>query len=52
MNNKEIIGSDFKFTFNKNILGNSENDPRLFARYITINQSEMKMKKVFLPLVR
>ena len=45
MNNKEIIGSDFKFTFNKNILGNSENDPRLFGRYIIINQSEMKMKK-------
>ncbi len=45
INNKEIVGSDFKFTFNKNILGNSENDPRLFGRYLITNQSEMKMKK-------
>ena len=45
LNTNELIGSDFKFTFNKNLFGNIENDPRLFGRYILTNQSETTMKK-------
>tara|TARA_Y100001970_G_scaffold292713_1_gene435364 strand:+ start:2225 stop:4798 length:2574 start_codon:yes stop_codon:yes gene_type:complete len=41
----ELIGSDFNITFNKEIFGNSENDPRLFGRYIISNKSETVMKK-------
>ena len=41
----ELIGSDFIFKFNKNIFGNSENDPRLIGRYIITDLSETNMKK-------
>ncbi len=45
LKSSELIGSDFVFNFNKNIFGNSENDPRLIGRYIITDQSETKMKK-------
>ena len=40
-----MIGSDFTLNFNKNMFGNSENDPRLIGRYIIANNSETMMKK-------
>ena len=45
LNSNELIGSDFILNLNKNIFGNSENDPRLIGRYIITNKSETMMKK-------
>ena len=45
LKSNEIIGSDFKFKFNKNTFGNNENDPRLFGRYILNNKNEAIIKK-------
>ena len=45
LNSNELIGSDFTLNFNKNMFGNSENDPRLIGRYIIANNSETMMKK-------
>ena len=41
----ELVGSDFNLELNKNIFGNSENDPRLIGRYIITDKSNTIMKK-------
>ncbi len=45
LKSNELTGSDFNINFNKNLFGNSENDPRLIGRYIISNKSNTKMKK-------
>ena len=45
INNNELIGSDFNFIFKKDFFGNTENDPRMFGRYLITNKSETIMGK-------
>ena len=41
----ELVGADFKLELNKNIFGNSDNDPRLIGRYIITDKTKTVMKK-------
>ncbi len=45
LNANELIGSDYKLTFNKSTFGNTENDPRIYGRYLNSDKNTTSMKK-------
>ena len=45
LTSREVIGQDIKVFFNKSILGNLENDPRIFGNSIYDNPNETVIKK-------
>ena len=52
LNANELIGSDYKLTFNKSTFGNTENDPRIYGRYLNSDKNTTSMKKVLLQHVK
>ena len=45
LENEEIEGKDIKLFFNKSILGNAENDPRIFGNSVINNKNETIVKE-------
>ena len=45
LENEEIEGKDLKLFFNKSILGNAENDPRIFGNSVINNKNETIVNK-------
>ncbi len=44
-NSNELVGANYSLNLNKGTFGNTENDPRLFGRYLISNKLQTNMKK-------